>query len=193
MRFLLGEIMKTLFCIMGRTASGKDSLVNNICKELNLSSVISYTTRPKRFDTENTHIFVDKQVLQKHMVENNIAAFTTIGEYAYWTTKEQITNCDIYIIDYEGLKSLRLKTPSNTRIVSIYIEAPEEDRIKRALLRQPNSEIIIQNRIANENEQFSILENLQDYQYKITNIHFIQALNELKQIVVAERNKNNEI
>ena len=48
---------KTIFCVLGRTASGKDTLVADICAKHNLKQLISYTTRPKRSENENTHIF----------------------------------------------------------------------------------------------------------------------------------------
>ena len=50
----------TLLCIMGESACGKDTLVNQLCERNNYSKLISYTTRPHRDNEGNTHIFVDE-------------------------------------------------------------------------------------------------------------------------------------
>jgi guanylate kinase len=36
-----------LLCVMGKTATGKDSLVDALCQHNNIQKVISYTTRPR--------------------------------------------------------------------------------------------------------------------------------------------------
>ena len=40
--------MHTVFCIIGRTASGKSTIVNAVAKDLNLKILKSYTTRARR-------------------------------------------------------------------------------------------------------------------------------------------------
>jgi guanylate kinase len=37
-----------LICLMGRTASGKDTLASKLCERTGLRQVISYTTRERR-------------------------------------------------------------------------------------------------------------------------------------------------
>ena len=46
---------KNLYCIVGQTASGKDSLVNDIVASdpTHFNTICSYTTRPKRSNEEN--------------------------------------------------------------------------------------------------------------------------------------------
>ena len=50
-----------LLCVMGRTASGKDSLVAKLCERTDLKAIISYTTRPRRTNEGDTHIFTTKE------------------------------------------------------------------------------------------------------------------------------------
>ena len=43
-------VMSKLFCIMGKSASGKDTIFKRLVQDeaLNLKTVVSYTTRPMR-------------------------------------------------------------------------------------------------------------------------------------------------
>ena len=88
-----------LFCIMGESASGKDTLTNRLCNETGIKQIISYTTRPRRNGEGDTHIFVDDAVYES--MKDNIAAYTEINGFKYWTTTDQLYNNDVYIIDYE--------------------------------------------------------------------------------------------
>ena len=46
--------------IVGRTATGKDTLREALEKHANMTFVKSYATRPRRFENEDTHIFITK-------------------------------------------------------------------------------------------------------------------------------------
>ena len=50
-----------LLCVIGRTACGKDSLVNKLCERTGLKAITSYTTRPRRENEGDTHIFTTKE------------------------------------------------------------------------------------------------------------------------------------
>lgn len=56
--------------------------------------------------------------------ENQICAYTKIGQYEYFATLSQLKQCDLYIIDYDGIKSLKDKLKAiqeDIRLVTIYI------------------------------------------------------------------------
>ena len=82
-----------LFCIMGETASGKDTLTKRLCEDTGMNSIISYTTRPRRANEGDTHIFVDDAFYEQ--MKDNLAAYTEINGFRYWTTIEQIYNNEI--------------------------------------------------------------------------------------------------
>ena len=63
-----------LMCILGESSSGKDPLVNQICKTSNLTQLISYTTRPQRKNEGATHIFVGEDIYNSMKENNDIAA-----------------------------------------------------------------------------------------------------------------------
>lgn len=178
--------------MLGRTASGKDTLVAEMCKRHNLKPLISSTTRPKRHDNENTHVFVTKQDFDNDSAQGLVVASTNINGYWYWSTKEQVNNSDIYIIDPRGLSELRRIMP-DVNIVTIYIYADERCRRQRFLLRQPGAEDLFEQRNNSEEQQFGVFEKSKTADYFVINERFETALYCLDRIIAFERNKNNEI
>lgn len=177
--------MRTLFCVLGRSAAGKDTLVNAVCDELGLKRVITNTTRPKRHEFEDTYNFTNVVTYEHDNALGEVAAHTQIGPYHYWATKQQLQNCDFYIIDYDGLKDLVRNNP-NLNIVTLYIFVPLGERIKRARLRQPQSMDAYYARLKAEDEQFEQLEQTQDYDYIIINESFNEAKEEIIEIINKE-------
>lgn len=180
--------MKTLFCILGRTASGKDTLSDAACKECGIKKLISYTTRLPRNNYENTHIFATKEDFINFAANGQIVASTQIGEYYYWSTFEQLQECDLYIINPEGIEFIRQIKLPDIKLVTIYIKAPEEERYKRAYARCPDAEIF-QKRNNAEDEQFIRLEENQTWDYIIYNNCFDEACVELIKIIKQEKEK----
>ena len=88
-----------LFCVMAETCAGKDTLVNRLCKDTGMKKIISYTTRHRRTNEGDTHIFVDDSVYEQMKSEDKIAAFTEINGNKYWSTTDQLYENDVYIID----------------------------------------------------------------------------------------------
>lgn len=182
--------MKILFCIIGRSATGKDTLTNRLCEELDMTKVVSHTTREPRYgEKEGVHYFfsaADELFAAKDA--NNIAAETQIGKNLYWTTKDEILNKDFYVIDPEGFKTLK-KNISNEqiRLITIYITAPTLDIEKRALMRDPSSIMQFMNKCEAEDAQFSEYEQWRAYDYCVHNAHFEIALEQLKTIIRKEQ------
>lgn len=178
--------MRTLFCIVGRTASGKDTLTNIIAKENNMKVLLSYTTRPKRSENEDTHVFVTDAEYNADRDNNSIVAFTEINNYKYWSTIQQVLESDLYIIDPRGLKELKSKN-LDLKIVSIYIDVDEYSRRQRFLMRQPDATQLFYDRNTSETLQFIEFEAQQLYDYKIENYRFEDALKELTEIINKEK------
>ena len=178
--------MKKLFCIVGRTASGKDTLAREIAKQSGLNILISYTTRPKRFPHEDTHIFVTEESYQKDRNNNQIIAYTEINGNKYWCTQEQLMQSDIYIIDPHGLEVLKTNN-SDIDFVTIYIYADEDKRRKRFCTREPNGSVLFAARNTSENEPCDSFANNQAYDYIVTNDKFSQAAKELMEIITKEK------
>ncbi len=156
--------MMPLYLIVGRTCSGKDTIVRLACEQLGGNQLLSYTTRPRRAEEENvdTHVFVDDKFF-KGLREEDIAASTQIGQYYYWSTMQQMNDQDIwyYIIDPNGISSIdeyKNKYHTITReTIPIYVYAPYEVRQSRWMRRSNDVKEFIKRDIA-EDEQFSAYE-----------------------------------
>ena len=172
----------TLLCILGKTASGKDSLVNTLCERTGLKQIVSYTTRPRRVNEGDTHIFVNEDDYEQMRQDGVIAAFTQIGEYKYWTTLNQLEDADVYIIDYVGLKTLQELNLSNIRLVSVYINVPDDIREDRALNKRKDDRIKFRTRDLAERSQFRDLLKNADFDYAISNVNFAKAYSVLRWI-----------
>lgn len=174
-----------LVCIMGESASGKDSLISELCKRNNLNQLISYTTRPIRDNEGQTHIFVDEDVYRQMRQDGEIAAYTLINNHHYWSTVEQLYDSDFYAIDPIGVKSLKTLNLPNLRIVTIYINVPEDVRKERAKKRGDDM-TIYRNRCLDEREQFRNMKKNMDVDYVVPNLDFAKAYSVAKWIADAE-------
>lgn len=167
---------KTIFCILGESGSGKDTLVEYTLKEfkLDLKPVLSYTDRPIRPGEQQgkEHIFLskDKMTALLDSYKKDIAAYTKIGEtgYRYCATTTTINKSDIYIIDPNGLKDLKERTSDRYNIVAIYIDCPLEERRKRTQKRGDEA-IRFESRVNAESEQFAEFREEHGYDYIIDN------------------------
>lgn len=148
--------MHTVFCIIGRSASGKSSITKEVAKRLGLKILKSYTTRPMRpGETPETsdHIFITSEQVAQY----NHVAYTKINDYEYFATQEQLDECDLYIIDPKGFYELYSNVSKDTRLIPVYITLPQ--RIARSRALQRGDDISVwDERYSNENDQFTAFE-----------------------------------
>lgn len=175
-----------LLCVLGRTASGKDSLVNKLCERTGLSAIISYTTRPRRENEGDTHIFTTKETYEQMQAEGNVAAYTEIAGNLYWTTIDQLYTNDVYIIDYDGIKTLKALNLPNLRLVSVFINTPDKIREERALNMRKDDKKKFRVRDFAEAGQFREMLKNADFDYAISNVDFAKAYSVLKWISTVE-------
>ena len=176
-----------LFCIMSKTASGKDTLTKKLCEDTGMKAIVSYTTRPRRTNEGDTHIFVDDSVYEQ--MKDNLAAYTEINGFRYWTTIEQIYDNDIYIIDPNGLETLENLGLEDIDLCSIYINVPIDIRLERALYRGDSLEDFF-SRNKSEMRQFIQMKAAGGFDYAISNLNEDKAYAVLKYIVEVETVQN---
>lgn len=147
-----------MILIIGRTGSGKDYLARLLAKK-GFSVLKSYTTRPKRSEDEDTHIFITPE--ESAAITDKVAT-TVINGYEYFATAEQVKNNDVYIIDPIGMDELTKNMPDEIFEV-VYVSADREERKLNAVRRvatdkKIKEEKIFNARSASEDEQFSDFE-----------------------------------
>ena len=121
---------KVMLLIVGKSCAGKDTFADKYCAVTGCSKVLSYTTRPPRNDIESTHIFLSPEEAKSVAYEDKVA-FTTINNYQYFATKQQIDHNQVYIIDPPGMLQLFHNCPATSFYV-LYLYANEDDRTLKA-------------------------------------------------------------
>lgn len=139
--------MGKIYCIMGKSSSGKDSIYKLLLEdaEIPVKTVVPYTTRPKRSgETEGVeYFFCDETRLQELDAAGKVIelrAYDTVhGIWKYFTVDdEQIAdeNQDYLLI---GTLESYLKIRDyfgKDRVIPIYIEVEDGERLQRALERE---------------------------------------------------------
>lgn len=171
-----------LICLMGRTASGKDTLANKLCERTGLHQVISYTTRERRVNEGDTHIFISDEEYQALESSGRIAAFTQIGPYKYCCTIDQLYENDIYVIDPAGVQHLRELDLPNLRLVTVYVNTPDDIRKERALGKRGDDRLTFMKRDIAERDQFRTMLRNSDFDYAVSNIEWPKAYSVLRHI-----------
>ena len=162
--------MGKVFCIMGKSGSGKDTIFKEIIKDnsLNLKKIVGYTTRPKRVE-ENDGVeynFIDDDMINKFIQKNKVIElrkYDTVNGIWYYGTMDdgQInlqTNSYIVISTLESYSSFKKYFGSNN-VIPLYIDVDDGIRLQRILNREmsedsPNYKEICRRFIA-DSEDFS--------------------------------------
>lgn len=141
-----------MYLIIGRTASGKDTLAQHL-KNIGVESVVSRTTRPKRSEDEDTHIFVTKDEAAE---QTDRLAETVIDGNEYYVLEEDLIGKSIYIVDPKGAREIAEHAPDELFVIA-YVAAPEDIRKKRYLSRGATEEDF-DKRNSDEDAQFTDFE-----------------------------------
>lgn len=175
-----------LLCVLGRTSCGKDTLVSKLCERTGLTAITSYTTRPRRNNEGDTHIFSTREEYEQMQVEGNVAAYTEIAGNIYWTTIEQLYSHSVYIIDYKGIETLRQLNLPALRLVTVFINTPDDVRKDRALNKRGDDRGTFLKRDISERDQFRAMLRSADFDYAISNIDVTKAYSVLRWIATVE-------
>lgn len=139
--------MKRIYVIIGKSASGKDTIAKRLLddRELGLAGIVPYTTRPIREGEINgkDYFFTDQEKLdvlrERGKVIESRTYQTVYGDWTYFTV-------DDGQIDLSRRDSLTVGTLESymsfcryfgeERVLPIYIEVEDGERLERALQRE---------------------------------------------------------
>ena len=148
---------KPLLLFVGKSSSGKTTVANALEKEHGYKQIQSYTTRPPRYEGEIGHTFVTEEEFDKL---GKLAAYTLYNGCRYGTTFSQIDECDIYVIDPYGVKTLLENYQTNRKVFIIYFDSSVHIRINRMIERGDHDNKIISRLL--EDEKSDWLKTLRD-------------------------------
>ena len=141
--------MKILY-IMGKSSSGKDTIYNILKQKLNVNTYVMYTTRPMREEEVDgeSYIFIGKDEMQQYIegkkeykVIESRTYQTIHGPWTYATIKDSQFEVDSDMLMLGTLESyIKVKgffeNDNNIQLIPIYIEVPDNIRLKRAIERE---------------------------------------------------------
>lgn len=160
---------------------------------MGLTQVVSYTTRPMRKSEKNgaDHIFISDEDVARY--ENDIATYTEINGYKYFTTYDVIDQADIYVIDPVGVDNLKIKCGDRYQFVEIYIRTPQKIAEERAKLRGDKLKDFKQ-RWVSENQMFTDYENHHTFAWHLRNDRpFEEAVDKVCKWIQIELDKRKEV
>ena len=140
---------KTIFCVMGKSATGKTTLVKDLVDNLsfvNVKELISTTSRPVRSgEIDGVHYnFKSKE----YFIENKdnfceLISYNTVhGIWSYGIEKETILNAprfSIVIVTPKGCLKLKESLP-DYNIIPILVHVADKERYNRLIERGDNSD-----------------------------------------------------
>lgn len=144
--------MGKIFCVIGKSSSGKDTIYKKILEEetLKLKRIIPYTTRPIRDGEESgrEYHFCNEEDVTRLEKEGRIVELrcynTVYGPWKYFTVNDGSIVLDkenyLLIVTLEGYVKIR-DYFGEENVVPIYIEIEDGERLLRAISREKEQDI----------------------------------------------------
>ena len=144
--------MGKIFCVMGKSASGKDTIYNKILQDdsLMLSRIIPYTTRPIRDGEtqDKEYHFCNEEDVKRLSAQGRIIELreynTVYGVWKYFTVNDD--DIDLRCKSYLTVGTLESYTKirdyfGSDKVLPIYVEVEDGDRLIRAIHREKGQQV----------------------------------------------------
>ena len=141
--------MGKIFYIMGKSASGKDTIYKELIEKMpQFHSIVPYTTRPMREGEKDgvEYFFTDREELERQLASGKVIesrTYQTIaGPWTYYTVDDgQFNVADdescLMIGTLESYEKMCTYFEAG-KMVPVYIEVPDGIRLLRAVKREEN-------------------------------------------------------
>lgn len=185
------KLRQKLIIISGKSASGKTTIVKELCNQGFNNNILSFTTRDKRTGEADgiDYEFIKKENLIGTTDILNIKLYNTEYGVLFYGFKinELKKENPIVILDYEGMKEIQDKIGKHN-VITVFIDSDYNIRYKRAFEREyitDNVKNEINRRFRADEEDFS-KERILEYDYILKNntmedfdkcIEFIKQIN----------------
>lgn len=156
-----------MLIVIGKTASGKDTIVNELVSKHGFKKVVTYTTRPirKKEIPDVTYHYISEQEFLEKVQQGFFAEYkaykTEQGIWYYGSALHDYTNADektVIILTPSGLKDiLKLKIEFS----SIYVYS-NQTTIKHRLTKREDKKEEAERRLRQDNLDFKEVEHFTD-------------------------------
>ncbi len=182
-----------LITFSGPSGSGKDTVLNELCKirdDVKIS--ISMTTRKMRNgEIDGTHYyFVNREFFEKKIASNSMLEYAEYAGNLYGTPKEPVDEmlkagkAVILEIEVQGAEKIRQLYPD---VVSVFLMPPSINVLEERLRgRKTDDDETINHRLVIAREE---IKKAFDYDYVVVNDTIENAVSRIETIINAERLK----
>ena len=158
-----------MIIIVGKTASGKDTVVKKLVDDYKYTKIITYATRPKRKGEKQdiTYHFISDEEFKQKIDEGFFAEWksyiTNKGVWYYGSALEDIENADnksVIILTPQGYRDIKEKLPDKN-IACIYLYE-NIDTMRKRLSKRGDDPKEVERRIKSDLEDFKNFESESD-------------------------------
>lgn len=164
-----------IFILVGKTMSGKTTLIKNVKDQLDAEFIISFTTRPKRKNEKHKvdYHFISDSLAKSYVDANRVIAHRVykphedvsdnVWHYGLFLYDFTLSNGKkILITDPKGLLEIKEKFKN---VTTIYLNITEEEQMKRISKRGSDLLEEQKRRILDDNKEFK--EHLKNWDYEL--------------------------
>jgi putative guanylate kinase len=191
-----------IFCIVGASCSGKDTIFQRLIEvDKTLTPIVTYTTRPIRPKERNgkEYYFVDNKVYHKLKNANKIIESrsykTAHGTWHYFTANDGQIDAKsdksyIMVNTLEGVQKLRNIYHNNLVVIHICVE--ERDRLLRCIAREMNNNedyVEMCRRFVSDAKDYSEnnFDNMGIQSIRVYNESIPNCINEIRNVIKAKK------
>lgn len=124
----------TIIAIVGASGSGKTYLSKLLQNELNVFTIVSHTTRPKRtgeIEGQDYYFINDRRAFPFC----DMLTHTRFGDYDYFALRDQVPPqgfCS-YVVDEGGVQALKKIHGHHYRVVTVLVRSRHETLVQRGI------------------------------------------------------------
>lgn len=138
-----------MLVLIGPSASGKTEIAKILINQYAMKKLVTCTTRlirPQEIDGVDYHFLSVSEFLDRKD-KGEFVETTFYNNNFYGTLKKDVSDEKVVVLDPNGLHAFYSKMPD--KIVSIFLEAPLEERKNRMIIRKDSLDDI-ERRLAND-------------------------------------------
>ena len=169
-----------ILIITGPSGVGKNTIIDALSKKLDFNFSVSHTTRPKRVSELNgkDYYFISNEEFQNMINNNELVEFEEYGGFAYGTSRKELNQDGLVILDLEVNGATKLLN-NNNDFIGLFIDIDDKELINRLKNRGHNSEFITKRmELASKQRKYKDM-----YHYKIENVDINTSVNEIIDII----------